>query len=201
MSALRSSKNASSALKTGPIKCVSARKPQQKAEREYEIIFIREYNECSLPADLAGHGIPWASGTMIYHCIQEEGFLIVKEICEGVCLGTCVLLTPWVGWGLQVWSQKTLWPPRTGRCRLAAEWGPACTKISGNLNTQTDTHNHFSAQGGQPEDKNVVHLTWPQVFMSVLILILPCNAWFPIERTKAVLKKSQNHNLPFFIFW
>lgn len=119
-----------------------------------------------------------------------------------MCLGTCVLLTPWVGWGLQVWSQKTLWPPRTGRCRLAAEWGPACTKISGNLNTQTDTHNHFSAQGGQPEDKNGVHLTWPQVFMSVLILILPCNAWFPIERTKAVLKKipkSQSSILYFLV--
>lgn len=41
-----------------------------------------------------------------------------------MCCLWSVVLTPWVGSGLQVWSQKTLWPLRTERCRLEAVWAP-----------------------------------------------------------------------------
>lgn len=62
-------------------------------------------------------------------CWQDlTGHDISQENNDGWC--TCRVLTLWAGWGLQVWSQKTLGPPHTGRCRLAAEWGPADTTRS-----------------------------------------------------------------------
>lgn len=95
----------------------------QEEVQQYEIFPIRWYNDCSLPA-----GRLWVKETMSYvcHCMWAWGYLTDEE----TSVSPCVVLTPWVGWGLQVWSQKTLWPPHTERYRLAAGWGPGGTQDS-----------------------------------------------------------------------
>lgn len=74
-----------------------------------------------------------------------------SQMCSSVCACWCVVLTPWVGWGPQVWSQRTVWPPHTGRCKLAAEWGPAGTNFG--KCTNTDRKNPFITHTSQPEVK------------------------------------------------
>ncbi len=135
-------------------------KIQQEVVQQYEIITIRGCNECSLPTgwckcwrDVTWHDISQGNndGCLPLYVSMGVSNSWGEYVYVCVCVCPCVELTPWVGWGLQVWSQKTLWPPRTGRCRPAAEWGPVGAKDSRRLITQTDKYNHFCTHRSEPE--------------------------------------------------
>lgn len=95
---------------------------------------------------LAGSCRGWQD--MIEHDIIHRK----NEVCLPLCVlgGGSSVLTPWVDSGLQVWSQRTLWPPHTGRCKLGAESGPTGReKIAGKEGKCRPAHTQTAVYTGE----------------------------------------------------